>query len=170
MTFKEGNLVRLKTEDGNGKIMRVKQDNADTDTVTLCETDSITLDDNWFDMEDLELVAESLEELEKAKNPQPMKEQTVAIVSFEGAVKREVKAVREAIKLCDSVSYFQLSIFASGQVNDGEVKIEYKISEGSYGDDVIGHNVKECLSEFLRRHGWNHANKPIAISYDGIPT
>ena len=170
--LKEGNLVRIK-EDGD-QIMRVYEDETVGDMYVKCEAtteeDGVT-SKYMYENDELELVAVNQKILDRMENPQPMEEQTVAIVSFEGAVKREVLAVREAMKCCDSISYFRLVINASGRVNDGEVEISYHISESSYGSDgVEGNNVKECLSEFLRRHGWNSINKPIAISYDGIPT
>ena len=166
--FKKGNLIRVK-DDSDGPILRVIFEGAtEEDSLQVEYEDGVK---SWFDPDEIELVAESLEEYGKVKNPQPLVEQTIAIVSFEGAVKREVKALREAIKCCDSVSYFQLVVTASGAVNDGEVNIEYRITDSSYGSGgVSGNNVKECLSEFLRRHGWDQTNKPIAISYDGIPT
>ncbi len=167
--FKEGNLVRRITDDGNGEILKVVDSNIPGDTVVRVETAEGI--DDWVDINDLELVAESQAELDKTPNPQPMEEQTVAIVSFEGAVKREVKAIREALKLCDTLSEFQFTVTASGPINSGEVKISYRLSKDTYGSTgVKGNNVKECLAEFLRRHGWDRTNKPIAISYDGIPT
>ena len=168
--FKKGNLVRLKTDDGSGEILSITEDvTEDENELIRCEdSKGITL--RYYPSE-LELVKESQEIPDKVENPQPMEEQTVAIVSFEGAVKREVLAVREAIKCCDTISHFELTVVASGAVNDGDVKVTYSIAEDSYGTKKVkGNNVKECLSEFLRRHGWDRVNKPIAISYDGIPT
>lgn len=45
-------------------------------------------------------------------------EHTVAIVSFEGALKREIKRLRNKLKNIDEISEFQLEIVASGRVND----------------------------------------------------
>jgi len=168
--YKKGNIVRRTDESGEETIYTIKED-YDEELFTYVTMEDEDQTEWMYTPDEIELVAESLKALEKATNPQPMEEQTIAIVSFEGAVKREVKALREAIQLCDSVSYFYLNISASGPVNDGEVKIEYRISDSSYGSGgVEGNNVKECLAEFLRRHGWDRVNKPKAISYDGIPT
>ena len=167
--FKKGNLVRLISDDGTKEVMSVQSDTVEASEYTyVFEGKDNT--ETMYKTNALELVKESQEELEKEKNSQPIEEQTVAIVSFEGAVKREVKAVREALKLCDNLSEFQLTITASGPINSGEVKVSYGLSKNTYGTaEVKGNNVKECLSEFLRRHGWDCINKPIAISYDGIP-
>lgn len=167
MTFKKDNIVRRVTDDGDGELLRVLKDDEE-DNVCTNIVDA-TGSEDYIRSTNLELVAKSAVELERQKNPQPMEEQTVAIVSFEGAVKREIKAVREALKMCDSVSTFRFEVVASGPVNDGEMKIEYTIS-GEYGGQAVkGNSVKECVAEFLRRHGWDSTNKPIAISYDGVP-
>ncbi|KKM27245.1 hypothetical protein LCGC14_1576590 [marine sediment metagenome] len=165
MTFQLGNLVRV-ANDVDGPLMTVVDTDYSLDTTKVEYEDGVT---SWFDSVELELVTDSVAELKKEPNPQPMEEQTVAIVSFEGAVKREVAAIREAFEGCDTISDFELTITASGPISSGKVKIEYELGR-EYGKKVKGYNVKECLAEFLRRHGWDKANKPKAISYDGIPT
>ena len=82
--FKKGNLVRLDTEDEDTPILQVAVDTSDDDrgtTYTLKGSDSEDWAPNLTD--DLELVAENLQESGKTKNPQPMEEQTVAI-SYDG--------------------------------------------------------------------------------------
>lgn len=166
--FKEGDLIREVTKDGDAEVVRVLE----TDTGALNTHVAIGNDDGneWVDGSDYELVTEDQKVLEPEANPHPMEEQTVAIVSFEGAVKREVKAIREAIKACETVSEFRLTVTASGPINDGEVEITYEIAKNSYSGAVKGNNVRECLSEFMRRHGWDSVNKPVAISYNGLST
>ena len=167
MSFKKGNLVRLK--DGDKSVMLVVEDSDDIIGETTCDPGA-GHQEATFETDDLELVAESQTELDKQENPHPMEEQTIAIVSFEGAVKREVKAIREALKLCDTIREFTLSVKASGPVNSGEVEITYEIEGPRYGDGVKGDSVRECLAEFMRRHGWDNIHKPKAISYNGIPS
>jgi hypothetical protein len=166
--FKEGNLVRLKTEDGDGEIVRVIKDMKISDSVVNVSSEKHP-HGHWEDADDYELVSESQMELVPVPNPHPIEEQTVAIVSFEGAVKREVKAIRAALAVCETISYINLTIDINGPV-DGDVKIEYKLSKSSYGTGVTGSNIRETLAEFLRRNGWDSTNKPIAISYDGVPS
>ena len=167
--FKEGDLIRKITDAGDAEVVRV----LDTKTIKGCydiyiATSADTKYASWVSGSDYELVTDNQKILEAEANPHPMEEQTVAIVSFEGAVKREVKAIREAIKVCETVSELRFTITASGPINDGEVEITYEIAKNSYSAAVKGNNVRECLAEFLRRHGWDSTNKPVAISYNGL--
>jgi hypothetical protein len=98
-------------------------------------------------------------------------EHIVAIVSFEGALKREIKRLREKLKPAAdegvlSSNGFQFEITASGRILDGEVKVEYTLSE-MYGDNrVHGRDTAAVTDEFLRRMGWNSVNKPLEIAFD----
>lgn len=164
MKFNEGDLVRQITEDGTGEIK----------SVHLATDNTINLKNSigeleWYDSCDYELVTSNQKVMEP-KFPQPQPQHQVAIVSFEGSIQREVKAIREALKVTD-LSTFRVKIEAKGPLNSGEIKITYEISESEYGGNTVyGDNIREALSEMLRRHGWNSANAPTAISYDGIPT
>ena len=86
----------------------------------------------------------------------------VAIVSFEGAVQREMKRVRNRLAQANIGSTFQFEIYCSGRVQDGDVDITFKI--GDYSDNVKGNSVDATLEEYMRRHGWDAAHKPICIS------
>lgn len=98
-----------------------------------------------------------------------MEEHTVAIVSFEGAVKREVKRVREQLKGCPNLSCFDLIINAEGRVDDGEVKITFGVGKYSY-DRVTGDTLQAVLDEFLRRRGWQQVHAPKALAYEKVPS
>ena len=98
-------------------------------------------------------------------------EHTIAIVSFEGAIKREVRRVREEMKKCERVSELYLEINASGRIEDGDVKIEYQVGQSSYDSSKVrGDSLQACLDEFLRRHGWQQVHNPKAIGYEKIPS
>lgn len=98
-------------------------------------------------------------------------EHTIAIVSFEGALKREIKRVRNQLKNIDEISDFSLKIEASGRVNDGDVKLTFEVSPSSYGYQAVkGRSLRAAVEEMLRRHGWQKHNDPIAISYEKIPS
>lgn len=100
-----------------------------------------------------------------------MSEHTVAIVSFEGALKREIKRVRNKLKLTEEVSEFNLTIVAKGRVNDGEVKLSFGLAPSVYGGSVVeGRELNAVVEEFLRRHGWHKKNDPVAISYEKVPS
>ncbi len=172
MTFKVDDLVRVIEE------YKTDYDDYLRDIMRVLETDTNTIqvsygnDDGsyWFPTIKLELVTDAQDKVEPVKPPIDMSEQTVAIVSFEGAVKREARAVREALKTCDSISGFHMEIVASGPINDGEVNIVYKLCPNSSGYDAVeGSSVKECVAEMVRRHGWDLMNKPKAISYQEVP-
>jgi hypothetical protein len=96
-------------------------------------------------------------------------EQVVAIVSFEGAIKREVKRLRERLKGCPDLREFHLSITASGRLLDGTVKLQYSLGTTGYSsDDVKGDALPVVVDEFLRRMGWTQVHAPKAIAYERI--
>lgn len=98
-------------------------------------------------------------------------EHTVAIVSFEGALKREIKRLRNKLKAVDEISEFQLIIEASGRVNDGEVKLAFKLSPNTWGGSTVtGRELRAVEEEMLRRHGWQKKNDPLAIAYERVPS
>lgn len=97
-------------------------------------------------------------------------EHSVAIVSFEGAVTREIKRVRERLKSVESLSTFQLKIIASGRINDGEVKLTYFVANEYGGGEVKGDSLNAVLDEYLRRNGWEKIHAAKAISYEKIPS
>lgn len=96
-------------------------------------------------------------------------EHTVAIVSFEGAVKREVKRVRGALQKLEELATFRMEIVARGRVHDGDVKIEFTVGR-EYGGEVTGDNMQAVLEEFMRRHGWKKAHNPVAITFQEAPS
>lgn len=99
-----------------------------------------------------------------------MDEQMVAIVSFEGALKREIKRLRERLANANIGSEFRLDIEVTGRVQEGEVKVTYKLSQGSYGQNATeGNSLAPTLDEFMRRYGWNSVNAPKAISFQDVP-
>lgn len=98
-------------------------------------------------------------------------EHVVAIVSFEGAVKREVKRIREALRPAVEaklmINDFGFQIKVSGRVLDGEVKLSYKIGEYDFmAKEVEGDSPNAVVDEFLRRKGWASIHAPLAISMD----
>lgn len=100
-----------------------------------------------------------------------MSEHTVAIVSFEGALKREIKRIRNRLKDVEEISEFSVKIEASGRVHDGEVKLSFAIAPNSYGyNEVKGRELNAVLEEMMRRHGWQKKNDPLAIAYEKVPS
>lgn len=95
-------------------------------------------------------------------------EHVVAIVSFEGALKREIKRVRKEMQKVDSLHEMHLEIEVSGRLHEGELKLTFGI--GEYSGRVTGDSLQACLDEFLRRHGWEAIHEAKALSYEKIPT
>lgn len=97
-------------------------------------------------------------------------EHMIAIVSPSGAIKREIKRVRKELQKVDDLSYFRVTIQASGRVHDGDVKLTYSLSSAEYGSaEVEGDELQSVLDEMLRRHGWTAIHAPKAIGYTAVP-
>lgn len=96
-------------------------------------------------------------------------EHTVAIVSFEGAIKREIKKVREQLKRVDGLNSFIFTVRSEGRVLDGDIKLAFKISKEYGSDEVEGARLSPVLDEFMRRQGWKKVNAPLSIGYEKIP-
>lgn len=92
-------------------------------------------------------------------------EQTVAIVSFTGALKREVVRIKNKLAKCEKLSTFRIDIEAKGRL-DGETLITFKLTESSYGSEgsVEGCNLDDVCEEFLRRKGWVERNSPLVLT------
>ena len=97
-------------------------------------------------------------------------EHSIAIVSFEGAIKREIKRIRQKLKDAADIlpgNEFAITIKASGRIKDGEVEISYKLCTDKYGSNPVnGNSTYAVVEEFLRRNGWQAVNKPLAIAFD----
>ncbi len=97
-------------------------------------------------------------------------EHTVAIVSFEGALKREIKRMRKELQRDESLHSFCIQIKASGRTHEGDVDLEYGVGADTYSPDVKGDSMHAIVEEFMRRRGWKKRHAPIAISYEKIPS
>ena len=102
-------------------------------------------------------------------------EHSIAIVSFEGAVKRKVRAVRDKLAQLQEIGEdksFDLTIDVSGRT-DGDLKIEYRLEGIAYGStSVKGNSIDEVVEEYLRRKGWNKTHQVLALpkaEVDEIP-
>ena len=100
-----------------------------------------------------------------------MDEQTVAIVSTEGAIKRAVRQVRAALAAANLPADFNFRVEASGRVTDGEVKLAFRLGPDGYSSGAVeGNSIEPVVSEYLRRHGWKKVNAPLAISFQEVPS
>ena len=96
-------------------------------------------------------------------------EHSVAIVSFEGALKREVKRIRKELQKVDSLSSMRIDIEVSGPVHSGDIRIQFCVGSG-YGNNVKGDSLNACVDEFLRRNGWEAIHKAKLLTYEKIPS
>lgn len=120
--FKEGNLVRLITEDGTGEVMRVLEDSSTDGTTYLAVGNDNR--DAWQDTADLELVAESaLEQESKEMIP-------------------NVNRMKD-LDLIDEINKYMVAIITSLRDSGCEERICLNISCYHYsGDDAeIEYNV-----------------------------
>lgn len=166
--FKEGDLIRQITDEGNGEIVRVLEDVPNGGTVCHVAVGNDDAD-TWIDVEDYELVTDNQKTIQPDPPPMLQEQHTVAIVSFEGAIQREARSICEALKLTDESSY-KVTVTMRGRVDENTCKISYTMSDDGYGDDVKGSIMQETLAEYLRRKGWKKNNDPIAIPFNGVPS
>ncbi len=100
-------------------------------------------------------------------------EHHVAIVSFEGAVKREIKRIREQLRADESLSTFAFRIQVSGRVHDGDLKLVYSIFDNEGGlysaPTVEGDTVNAVVEEFSRQRGWKQRHAPKLLGYEKVP-
>ena len=100
-----------------------------------------------------------------------MSEHLVAIVSFEGALKREVKRLREALRKVEKISEFRFTAMAAGRVHEGDVKITFSLCPNSFGGNMVeGDGAQAVLDEMLRRYGWDAVHRAKALTYEKIPS
>lgn len=100
-------------------------------------------------------------------------EHLVAIVSFEGALKREAKRLRQRLQRIENLPSMALTISCSGRLHDGDLKLKYRLDETvpymSETDCVVGDTLTAVVEEFERRHGWAELHAPKAIGYEHVP-
>lgn len=91
-------------------------------------------------------------------------EQVVAIVSFTGAIKREIVRAVKLLKRDESISSFNIKVEASGRI-DGDAKIKFAVSASDWGgDSVEGNDLSAAIEELLRRRGWKARNEPLMLT------
>lgn len=67
-------------------------------------------------------------------------------------------------KLDDPPNSMELEIIAEGRVLDGDLKIEFKLSDGGYPVTFTkGGNLENVIKEFARRYGWKQRNDALYL-------
>ncbi|MAG26343.1 hypothetical protein CMI47_12405 [Candidatus Pacearchaeota archaeon] len=171
MTFKAGDLVKHidELEYNRFGVMCVIEIIGDVPYPVKVSYDSEGSTD-VFREGDLELVM-AAEDIPVATpiTHQVTEEQSVAIVSFPGAIKRHAKKVAETLRNIESIHSFEFTVEVEGSTDNGSgVDITYKLRE-RYGSTVEGNDPDAVLGEFMRRHGWNEDHKVKSITFQDVP-
>lgn len=78
---------------------------------------------------------------------------------FTDAINEYRKELADANIECNT---FEISVSASGRVQDGDVKITYECGP-QYGNAVKGGTLEAVVEEYLRRNGWDRRHAPLAL-------
>ncbi|KKL77591.1 hypothetical protein LCGC14_2033370 [marine sediment metagenome] len=92
-----------------------------------------------------------------------MKTEQVAIVSFDGMIRRKSIEIKRQLSVLTQLSEFQVEITIKGRVHDGDLKFKYSVGP-EYGPKVTGNNLDTAVEEFMRRQGWEKDHAPLQIS------
>jgi hypothetical protein len=92
----------------------------------------------------------------------------VTIVSFQGAIEREVKRVVKRMSVVESISTYDIHIRARGDLHEDTTEIEFSVGT-KYASEVSANTLDAALDEFMRRHGWEADNKVKQIAMRSIP-
>ena len=108
--------------------------------------------------------------MDEATNKCHYSEHQIAIVSFDGAIKREVRRIKEKLKQVESLSRFSIEIEVDGSLHDTGFTVKYKVSDGRFGGVAVeGNNLEACAEELLHRFGWDRAHQPKEITDQSVP-
>lgn len=139
LAFKEGSVVTTL----DGAIRRVVR-------VFPGEANPYMLDDN-------DMYSEHV--LQSYTPPAPEWEEV------EGFIKDKMIELRERFANIDW-HHMHVEIVVAGNTH-GDLKIEYRVSEGTYDRKAEGFSLEPVVDEIVRRHTWDKRNAPLAIGYDG---
>jgi len=79
-----------------------------------------------------------------------------------------VNAVRRQMADANIPASFEITLKASGRIHDGDAKIEWYVDAGGWEkrQSATGASLSACVTEVLRRHGWQELHAPVCIGYD----
>lgn len=82
------------------------------------------------------------------------------------AVKDAANVVRDTFQETN-LNEMNVQVHITGRV-DGDLRVKFFVGESGYGDErVHGISFDECLSEFLRRKGWQKNNDALLLTSRG---
>lgn len=80
---------------------------------------------------------------------------------------KTAKELREELSGYDNpTNFMSLTLEADGRVMDGELKIKFILSDGTYASEAKaeGGKLYNVVKEFCRRYEWKTTNSPLCIS------
>lgn len=86
-----------------------------------------------------------------------------ALEQFAGSL---AASLRQELKPLESLPGFCFDLRIEGRVHSGDLRVEFRIGENQYAQDVKAGTYRAMIEEFMRRHGWDKANRPLMIGYD----
>jgi hypothetical protein len=161
--FKEGNLIRLITEDGDADIVHVVKDQENT-TVLIDLGPDDNSDIRMEDAGDYELVSDGVK-----------KQEVTPIVPF--TPNRTIEAIHDDVQrmMVQLAQYYQaaevsgtlhMKLEATVYGNDSELTLNCCANLG-YGTEVITRDLNKSVKIAVDRARENDALKPIEITFEG---
>jgi len=81
---------------------------------------------------------------------------------FEFYVREMAKELRSRFEQID-IGHLDFQVHVSGRTGSGDLLVEFKIGDSTYGDRVTGGAVEAIFFEFLRRKGWTEQNAALCL-------
>ena len=81
--------------------------------------------------------------------------------TFEDIVTRELSAQAERLVFCGAKE-FTISVEIAKSTYSDTILTSFSC-RGGYGNSVKGNNLHDTVTEYVRRQGWNEANKPMTL-------
>ena len=166
--FRMGDLVQWEREPDPQIVWSIIDDGDQSYLKISSHPKEIT---QWVQHGELTLIRaiEDLHALETEPIPETPDHHKVTIVSFQGAIEREIKRVVERFRLLDSIHSYEIQVEARGNVDEDNTEISYRVSTG-YDSSVKANTMDAAVDEYMRRKGWSTSNEIKQIPMRSIPT
>jgi hypothetical protein len=162
--FKEGNLVRKITEEGDAQVERVVIDeDEDEGTINIDNGVSTT----WVDAEDYELVADSAKEQEVNKVVPLVPSRTSEEIHED--IQRMMVQLTQYYQASGLGNSLTMTFEATVYPSDLTLTLKCKASLG-YGTEVTTRDLNKSVKIAVDRSRENKAFEPIEISFEGKQT
>jgi len=160
--FKAGNLIRLITEDGDGEIVRVLEDESHGLLLHIAIGNDNS--EGWVSPDDYELVTESLLEQEIPENPTPKTVSNRTIEDIHTDIENMMMQLAQHYRATDLGEKFTMTIEAETFQGDDHLTVKYTATVG-YGTSVTTRRLDRSVQLVLDRMQENKTLAPEAISF-----